>query len=141
MNLKKMMKIAHERTEFLLSNDKTKMKLAKNLNQSEEVVPVDMFLHLYGYMNYHIYKETPWVDIKLWVSNDVQNRVTKWISAHFTDEEPYSGEVNIISHYTVLDRLYEKVKVVVSKHECSFKDNIIIGFKNLSIEEKDYQQN
>lgn len=141
MNVKKMMKIAQERTEFLEENDKRKMRLAKNLNQSEEVVPIDMFLQLYGYMNYEIFKETRWDDVKQWVVADVKSRITKWVSDHFKDEEPFTGQVNISNRYVVLDRFYEKMKVVVSKHDFTFKDNIIIGFNHHSIEEHDYQQN
>lgn len=115
-------------------------QVLKKLNQSESVIPVELYLHLYGYLNYKNYSSLDWLDIKVWVCGDVQRRVTQWLNDHCV-EEPYTGQVTIFNQYYVLDILYSKKKVVVSKHELTIKDNEIIRVNNISIEESDYKPN
>lgn len=124
--------------EFLKQNENTKMELFKKINQIETVVPIDMNLHFYGLLNWDIFQQMFTAEVKEWVIDDVERRITQWINSHF-EEEHFTGQIGLYNHYTVLDRLYEKKKVVTSKHVIVFKDNAVTSFKNIDFNVIDYK--
>ena len=131
--------IEKERKEFAEKCEQIKLSLFKKINKTERVIPIDMNLQLYGVLNLESYSGLLSTEFEEWVIADVKRRIYQWLTDHFT-EEPYTGEINIINQYTILNIQYEKKKMVIAKHVLKIEDNEIVGFKTMSIEGDDYQE-